>query len=140
MTTTKGFIKIENMDGYQPFQIHYDELNEDTIQLDVYGCGAINYNEKFTKDLEIQIHTDINKALKEYSEISTHDSSEIGYTLNFLPKKRIDQDYKTQVVEIDMSIVFKKPILGADASQLELSSELITSTILAEIYILDGTC
>ena len=140
MTTTKGFIKIQNLEGYQPFKVWYDEINEDTIQLDVKGIGAINYFEAFTKDLEVLIHTSINKALHEYSEITTHDASEIGYTLNFQPKKRIDQDYKTQVVEIEMSIIFKKPILGADASQLELSMELITSTILAEIFILDSTC
>ncbi|MEC4048755.1 hypothetical protein OX284_004880 [Flavobacterium sp. SUN046] len=140
MITTKGFTSINNIEGYKPFQICYDELDANTIQLDVYGIGAINYFEPFSKDLEVLINADINKALKDYSENTTHDASEIGYTLNFQPKKKIDQDYKTQVVEINMSIIFKKPVLGVAASQLQLTIELITSMIIGEIFILHGTC
>lgn len=131
----KGNLEIKNLKKYQPFKIYFEELANDCIQVDITGKGVLNYFGQLTEDLRIEIHTNILKALKSYGEITTHDPSEIGYALTLNQLKKLNRIYNCFESEISLTIIYKKPVLGASAYSLQPTTELLSATILAEIFI-----
>lgn len=132
----KGCIQLTNLKGYQPFQIQYEDIGNDSIQLDVSGTGLLNYFGELNPELEMEIQTGILNALKKYGEITTHDATEIGYTLDFHQSKKLNRKHNLFETAVNLYIVFKKPVTGASAYSLQPTIELITATILAEAFIL----
>jgi hypothetical protein len=135
-TQLKGFLEISNIPKCQPFLVEYEDL-DNAIQCDVSGTGYINYHGNYDKDLEMEIQTNICNALKQYSEITNHDATEIGYNLTIKPSKKIHPKLKVLQCDVELTIVFQKPVNGASAYSLRPTIELISSTILAEAFILN---
>ncbi|MCG2611499.1 hypothetical protein LZZ90_08260 [Flavobacterium sp. SM15] len=134
-TTSKGQMFLPNVGKYKPFSITYDEIDNETIQLDIVGYGCINYFDQLDKEIELEINININNQLKDYTELTGHDSSEIEYSLNLKPTKILNRQYNTLEAGVEMSIVFKKPVQNASTYQLQPTIELISSMVLAEIFI-----
>ena len=63
------------------FQISYEELDGDTLQVDINGQGVVKYEQIITDELLLEINTNINKALTKYSKITGHSAADIGYFL-----------------------------------------------------------
>jgi hypothetical protein len=131
----EGYLFLKNLPTYQPFLIKYSEINDNTIQVDITGTGAINYKEKFCPELEMVINTNINKKLKEYSEITGHQPSKIGYTLNLTNTKKIDRKYNVDILSVQSSLVFEKPIKNATSYALTPTISLISSILIDETFL-----
>lgn len=118
--------------------MNYSELG-DAIQVDVSGSGLLAYAGQLTPDLELEFHTLINNSLKEYGELTSHDPSTIGYNVELTQSKRYSRKHNSYETAINLSIVFQKPVPQATCFQLEPTIQLITSTIIEEIFILGGS-
>lgn len=140
MTTAKGLIQIDNIKlsddiRIKPFQITWEDF-EDCVQVDIEGVGALNYEGKYTKELELEINTNIYNALIKYGELTTHLASDIHYSLNIKQFKKFSQKHGTYFASVDISLFYKKPVKRATAHSLQPTTELITSIILGEIFII----
>lgn len=135
ITTEKGELEIKNLPKYEPFLLEYDDLDE-AIQVDCTGIGALNFFDPFNKELECEINTNINNALKNYGKKTGHNASNIGYSLTFTPTNKLDRQHNVVQMRVELSIVFKKPVPNVNACCLTPSISLITSIILGEIFIL----
>lgn len=135
-TQPLGVLFIQNAPKYKPFKVEYAEIDDNTLQLDVTGYGCINYFENLSEEIKLEINTDINNRLKDYQEITGHNSSEIGYSFELKQTKNLNRKYNTLETGAEISIVFNKPVIGACAKSLEPTIELISSIILSEIFIL----
>lgn len=113
----------------------FEDIGNDAIQVDVDGYGVIQYFGKLTNDLMLEINTNINIALKKYSKLTTHNCALIGYDLELLPTKKFDCPRNGFFYQCKLVIIFKKPVPKASAFSLTPTIELITSTILDEIFI-----
>lgn len=134
-TKPKGEMTLPNVGKYEPFKIIYDEIDQETIQLDILGYGCINYFDNLDKEIELEINININNQLKDYAEITGHNSADIGYTLNLSKTKILNRKYNTLEAGVEMSVIFKKPVYSATTFQLRPTIELISSMIIAEIFI-----
>ena len=132
----KGQLEVDNLriKGFEPFQVCYEDIGFDAIQVDVTGVGLVNYYGKLSPELEMEINTNVLKALKKYSEVTEHDSSEIGYSISFKPTNKLNKKFDLYESGFQLMIMFKKPVEGASAYSLQPTIELITATILAEVF------
>jgi hypothetical protein len=133
---TQGVILIPNLPKYEPFKVTYDEIDTNTVQVDCVGTGCVNYFEKLDAEIEMEINIGINNRLREYSELTGHNSEDIGYSLKFNQSTTLNRKYNTLETSVELSIVFKKPVVEATTHSLTPTIELITSIILSEIFIL----
>lgn len=131
----KGKVQLKNWQGFPPIEILFEDIGQNVIQLDVKASGLLNYFGQVDRNLEIDIHTNILNSLKEYSNITEHDCSEIGYSIIFKPSKKLNRKTNLFELEIELTVIFKKPVEGAYAHTLQPTMQLITATILAEIFL-----
>ena len=133
---TKGTLQIPHVKRYPAFELVYEDIGNEAIQVEVTGRGLLNYFGELTSELEIEINTGIIQALRKYGDITTHDASEIGYELDLTQTKKLNRTYNLFETTFELYIMFKKPIVGASAYSLRPTIELITATILAEAFII----
>lgn len=133
---TKGQLQIQNVAKLDPFKIQFSELNSETIQVDISGYGCLNYFDSIDKEIELEININISNQLRDYAEITGHNSADIGYSYTLTPTKKLNRKYNTLEAGVEISLLFKKPVLEASAYQLQPTIELISSIILAEIFIM----
>ena len=134
-TAVSSLIILPNHRNYEPFKAVYQDLGHDTIQIDVTGRGVHNF-EKLDAETELEIHTNILTSLRCYSQVTDHSASEIAYDLTLLPVDRNRGRRNPHELDVELCIIFKKPIEGASAYSLEPTITLITSSMLEEIFIL----
>jgi hypothetical protein len=134
--TNVGDFVITNISKHPPIKVQFQEVGIDAIQVDITGTGVIDYDGTSFDEFELMIHTNINNHLKKYSNLTGHNSAEIGYDFTLTPTKRFDRELQNLIADLRLNIVFKKPVKGANAYQLTPTIQLITSTILGEIFIL----
>jgi hypothetical protein len=134
-----GYMEINHLPKYQPFLVDYVDMDS-AIQVDCSGTGVLDFFDPLNEDLKVEINANINNALKNYGQKTGHNASYIGYNLTFLPTNKIDSKYNTQVIGIELVIVFKKPVKNVSIYALQPSIRLITSIILGEIFILKSRC
>lgn len=133
----KGVIEINYNKAFQPFKITYQDIGNDSIQLDITGKGLLNYHGKIDTELLLEINTNILTSINEYSYITGHSSANVGHHLNLLQTKKYNSKHNTHEVELDACIVFKKPVMNTSAYSLQPTITVITSIILEEIFIHD---
>lgn len=133
----QSYFEIDNIRKYQPFMVVYEDIGNDSIQVDISGLGVINYWSKINDELLLEINTNINNALTNYSKATSHNSELIGYHLELFPTKKFDRVHNAFLCDCKISIVFKKPVSNASAFSLYPTINLITSIILEEIFILN---
>ena len=136
-TIDRGCIQLANTTGYAPFTINFEDM-EEAVQVDVSGRGLLNFRCDLDADLELEIHTLIENALREYSTRTSHDSSRIGYSINLLQSNTLNRKWGVFETDVELTIIFQKPekVAHATASQLQPTIELITNYILGEVFIL----
>ena len=132
----QGMMEVDNVTGFHPFTLHFEDIGHNSIQVDVLGSGCLNYVGKLNRDLELEIHTNILKTLKHYSECTGHSSADIGYSLTLKDTKRYNRTYHVDEAEISLTIIFKKPVDGVSAYSLQPTIDLISTNILGEIFIM----
>lgn len=132
---SKGTSQLENICNYKPISIVFEEIDENTIQVDCYGIGAIKYYNLIDDELKFEISTSIKRRLLEYTTSTGHNSSEIGFYFRLIPTKKLNRKFNTLEAELILTIVFRKPI-QAPAFRLLPTIELISATIVGEIFIL----
>lgn len=125
-----GILTLEN------FQLSYEDIGCDTLQIDVTGQGVLKYQEKITPELLLEINTNIATALTKYGKQTGHNPADIGYYFDLQRTKTYNREYYQGETEISLSIVFKKPVKNASAYSLTPTIKLITSILLGEIYIM----
>jgi hypothetical protein len=139
-----GIIEIKNIalnsfqgKALENFQVRWEDYEDSNIiQLDIYGSGLLNYEGKLTEEMKVEINTNILNALIKYGELTNHKPIDMGYTINLNQTKKHNKDYNSFVAELDISFYYKKPIKKATAYSLQPTTELITSIILGEIFVL----
>lgn len=127
-------IRISPTTEIKPFRVTWEDYDE-VVQVDVEGFGVLNYEGTLNQDMLLDIRTNIAKALTKYGKITKHKASDIIYTLNFKKAKRFNHEHGAYYAYLSMSIFYKKPVKKAAAYQLQPTTELITSIILGEIFI-----
>ena len=116
------------------FQIQYEDIGSDTLQVDINGQGVLKFEEKITPELLIEINTNINKALTKYSRITGHCAADIGYYFDLRRTKTYNKEYHQGECEISLYIVFKKPVKNASAYSLTPTIKTLSGIILNEIF------
>lgn len=135
IATSIGRIEIKNLPLTAPFQVDFADYG-DSIQLDISGIGVFKFFEPISDDLITEINTNINNSLSNYGDLTGHNAADIGYSITYSPKKKLNRSTNTGVVGVDISIFFKKPVPTASAYQLEPTITLISVLILEEIFYL----
>ena len=116
------------------FQISYEELDGDTLQVDINGQGVVKYEQIITDELLLEINTNINKALTKYSKITGHSAADIGYFFDLRRTKTYNRTHHQGESKISLYIVFKKPVKGASAYSLTPTIKTLSIIILNEIF------
>jgi hypothetical protein len=124
-----GTIELQNLPKAAPFKVVYVDYG-DSIQLDVSGIGVFKYYEPISASLKCEINTNINNKLVEYTELTGHNSADIGYYITYSPKRKLNTSTNTGVMGVEMSIFFKKPCGDTDMHQLLPTIKLLSLVIL----------
>jgi hypothetical protein len=133
----QGALEIDYNKAYQPIQISFQDIGNDSIQVDITGKGLLNYDGKLDHELEMEIYTNILYGFKEYSDITGHSSADIGHHLSLVPTKKYNRKHNAYEVDMSASIVFKKPVTGASAYSLQPTITVLSSVIIEEVFIHD---
>ena len=136
--TNKSYKLI--LQDFKSFDMSYCEISPDAIEIDVAGTGVLIYCGQLSKEVLIDFNTCVNKALKNYSQLTGHCASKIGYSFSLVPTKKYHHPSNTFVTSISMSIIFQKPILNASSYELLPTIILLTKTILENIFISPSGC
>lgn len=131
----KGTFAIENVRGFDPFKIEWDDLTSDVIQIDVSGRGILRENQGENE-----------KRLREmwmiYDELTLHSSSLIGIDFEIKPGSLVKRKTRTvQAIEdgnIHLHIILAKPFQDK-SSMFFPTMELVVTNILDCIFVIT-TC
>jgi hypothetical protein len=130
-------IKIynRNISIYKPIEITFIQLENEILQVDIQGKGLLNFYEKYTQDLYLEIYTNVQKAISKRKE----EIDEYGIFININPLNKIDRNYNLQLIEFDISLYFQNPFENSKVENLKSFISFISNIITKEIILLNRT-
>lgn len=123
----------KNISIYRPIEIKYIQLENEILQVDIQGKGLLNFYEKYTPDLYLEICTNVQKAISKRKE----EIDEYGIFISINPLNKIDRNFNLQLIEFDISLFFQNPFENSKVENLKSFISFISNIITKEIILLN---